>query len=54
MTTIEQLQLVLEGKAVLNEMLDRQAKGDNTYDQQIETLKQEWGQLVRNLVEETA
>jgi hypothetical protein len=52
MTKVEQLKLVLEGKAVLNEMLDRQANGDNTFDDQIATLKQEWGQLVRDLVEE--
>lgn len=51
MTELEQLKLVLEGKAVLNEMMDRQANGDNSFDHQIEILKQEWGQLVRDFVE---
>lgn len=52
MTELEQLKLVLEGKAVLNEMMNRQANGDNSFDDQIEILKQEWGQLVRDFVEE--
>ena len=53
MTKVEQFKLMLEGKMALNEMLDRQAKGDHQFDEQIKQLSKEWGELVRNFLEET-
>lgn len=52
--TKEQAKLIIEGLAVLDEMLDRQANGDSSFDEHIKTLTKEWSELVKTSVEETA
>ena len=53
MTKAEQINLILEGKLVLNEMISRQKQGDNSFDDQIIKLSKEWDKLVKSFVEET-